>query len=112
MAGNARAHGVEMAINLSIIRGFVTAEVAQQKESGDEQHDDPNDQEHTEARIAGLKLSPLQVPLRQGRRTLFRLTRLRRTLLSFSLLCHITCSLNIVLLPARQIRSRAPGRFL
>jgi hypothetical protein len=94
MSGYTRADGVQVPINLRVVRGLVTSQVAPEKESGHQQHNPAHDQGHAKAWIAG-GLLPAEIFLRSWQGRMFASFDFRRFGHGRRGLFHITYSLDI-----------------
>ncbi len=66
VARNAGADGVDVAVDLGIIRGFVTGDIAVDENSRHQQHDGRNADCDTKAGAGGARRASMEVPLRGG----------------------------------------------
>ena len=96
MPGDARADGIEVAIDLGVVSGFIAAQVAPEKKSSHQQHNSAHDQGQAKARIArGLLPAEISLRSRQGRMfASFNLRRVRAR--SSSVLVSILLALQIL----------------
>src|SRR6185369_14012195 len=66
VSANPRAERIQMPVDLRIVGGLVTVEIAPEKEAGDENYDHPDDYEHPQPGTARAEFLPLQVTVGQG----------------------------------------------